>query len=115
MRFKIWERLQNRTRHVGVANLATRWHEVPSAPPLGELLSKARLRGCSALNGMVLRFCTALVGVANLATRRRQSRRIWKTPTIIHDRSVAGGGGSPSWRPLQTQKFLASTIQQGAL
>ena len=29
VRFKIWERLQNRTRHVGVANLATRWHEVP--------------------------------------------------------------------------------------
>ena len=23
--------------------------------------------------------------------------------------------GSPSWRPLQTQKFLACTIQQGAL
>ncbi len=28
---------------VGVANLATRWHEVPLASPGGKLLSEARL------------------------------------------------------------------------
>ena len=30
---------------VGVANLATRWHEVPLAPPLGELLSEREAEG----------------------------------------------------------------------
>ena len=32
------------TTLVGVANLATRWHEVPLAPPLGELSDLAALR-----------------------------------------------------------------------
>ena len=38
------------TATVGVANLATRWREAPLAPPLGELLSKAKLRGCGWVN-----------------------------------------------------------------
>ena len=33
-------RTGSETATVGVANLATRWHEVPSAPPLGELSAR---------------------------------------------------------------------------
>ena len=35
VRFKIWERLQNRTRPVGVAKLATRAAQPPWLPPGG--------------------------------------------------------------------------------
>ena len=45
---------------VGVTNLVTRWHEVPMAPPLGELLSAAKLRGCTMMIGAHLRFAPHL-------------------------------------------------------
>ena len=39
------------------------------APSLRELLSVAKLRECSSLNGMAPGFVSPTVGVANLATR----------------------------------------------
>ena len=42
------------------------------APSLRELLSEARLRECTAMNAVSLWFCTAIVGVTNLATRRHE-------------------------------------------
>ena len=39
---------------VGVANLATRWHEVPLAPSLRELLSEREAEGVRYDNGTSL-------------------------------------------------------------
>ena len=44
-------------RYRSETGLETPRREAPSAPPLGELLSKAKLRGCRPLDGSSFRNC----------------------------------------------------------
>ena len=75
----------------------------------GVLQSAARLRGCSTMSSICPWSCTAIVGVANLATRsfRNNGGRCMKSATATSP--LASPGGKP-----RTQKPLVITIQRAS-